>query len=184
VGLKHGKFLLIDNPLVNGNPYFNTDDKVIIRYLGDGTVFGFESRIISVTDIPCTMAYISYPNSIEEKSLRRSTRINTFLMGKVTFSEANVLGSGKPKKRESLILDLSIQGCMISVSEQFQEGHQVQIEFNLPNGKLVQIHDCVIRRVEKNKIDYFYGIEFINIDMQTSSVIEDFVKLCKVYSNK
>ena len=184
VGNKPGKFILIDNPLVNGLPLFKVGDKVVIRYLAEGIVFGFESGIISVINTPCTLAFLDIPSSIEEKSLRRSSRINTFLFGKITFSGTDILGAEKLKTKEVMILNLSSEGCMISVSEDFSQGEKVQLNFDLPNGKKVQISNCVVRRIEKSKKDFFYGVEFVNLDLDSKTSIEEFVELCRSYPNR
>jgi c-di-GMP-binding flagellar brake protein YcgR len=181
VGFKMGKYVIIDNPLVNGEPVLNAGDTGIVRYLDDGTVYGFESVILSIITFPSCLAFMKFPASIEEKALRKSIRVNTMIAVKVYLAKENIIPIDKPRSREGIIVNLSDTGCLLSFSEDLVSGNEMKLEMDLPNVGQMVIPKCVVRRVDKNKNGNMYGLEFMSLELSKKDTLTDFVSFCMSY---
>ena len=181
VGFKLGKYVILDNPLVNGIPLLDAGDTGIVRYLDDGTVYGFESEILSTIKMPTCLAFMRFPASIEEKSLRKSSRVNTMIGAKICLLKENNVPTDKPRFRDGLVVNLSENGCLLSFSEELESGEQMKLELDLPNVGTMVIPKCIIRRVEKSRNGNMYGLEFVGLELSKKDTISDFVSFCMTY---
>ena len=108
VGLERGKYLIIKTPKITG---FTNDIyaglPIIVRYLFQGTVFGFKSRILGQVLSPITLLLLEFPESVESHNLRTHQRCECYIP--VHFSMGNGMMPG-------VLVDVSAGGCRVWVS--------------------------------------------------------------------
>ena len=104
IGMETWEYLIIKAPvgyagirnlMVEGN-------KVVVRYVQEGTVYGFEAYIKCVIDKPTSLLVIDYPRSVEEKSLRKSERKDCYITCMIDIDG---------KESEGALVDISKAGC-------------------------------------------------------------------------
>lgn len=152
-------------------------NKIGVRYLDRGTVFGFESELIADAQ-NLSALFISYPLRIVRKDLRRSRRMGCYLPAKVLRHNQDS-GENEPFG-DGVIVDISRTGCGLTAlrgsnSDVFvgvQVGDTVILNFQLPgtdddtaiNGKVKSVQ----RDTEKTKV----GIAFETEENLDTKVIE------------
>ena len=72
--------------------------------------------------------------------------------------------------------NISVSGMLIETDRAISRGNKVSLSFYFRLNKIT-IDGEVVRKKEKVKNFYQYGIRFISIDGQSRSLIEDFVKI-------
>ena len=85
----------IRNKMVEGN-------KVIVRYVNEGNIYGFEAFILAVIDKPTSLLVIDYPNAVAEKTLRKSERKDCYITCMVEIDGRDTEGA---------LVDISTTGC-------------------------------------------------------------------------
>lgn len=85
----------IRNKMVEGN-------KVVVRFIQEGSIYGFEAYILAVIDKPTSLLVIDYPTKVEEKSLRKAERIDCYIP--CTLEIEN-------QESEGALVDISVGGC-------------------------------------------------------------------------
>jgi c-di-GMP-binding flagellar brake protein YcgR len=77
---------------------------VIVRYLIDGSVYGFRSRVIQAIIKPFRLVFIEYPSELELYKLRTCERIDLFIKAGLSIHDMTLSG---------VIVDLSCGGCLM-----------------------------------------------------------------------
>ena len=85
----------IRNKMVEGN-------KVVVRYVQEGSVYGFEAYILGVLEKPVSLLVIDYPRAVEEKTLRKTERRDCYIIC--------TLGMDG-EESEGVLVDISATGC-------------------------------------------------------------------------
>ncbi|NQU41689.1 flagellar brake protein [bacterium] len=76
VGARDPHFLLIEVPNSNAQTFFFTaNEKCIVRFMSQGSVFGFRAKVVKTISDPFTMLILQYPNEYEEITVRNSRRV-------------------------------------------------------------------------------------------------------------
>jgi len=136
IGLVPSEFIIIKAPightgirekLIAGN-------KVTVRYIQHGHVYGFESFVIDLITKPKTMLVIDYPTKVATASIRKSARHDCYIP-----CSLNIEG----KEYQATIMDFSYKGCRCLLSglpEQLErkiEGDALDatLKFDAPNDK-------------------------------------------------
>ena len=113
----------IRNKLVEGN-------RIVIRFIQEGSVFGFDAYILAVIDKPTTLLVIDYPRKIEEKSLRVAKRLDCYIPCTLLIDQQQTEGS---------MVNISTGGCRFVVASQYgsarkspEKDNNVVIVFDSP----------------------------------------------------
>ena len=187
IGWKSPDILLIGMPILNG-VYVNlqTNCICIIRYIYRGVAYGFESKVIKNINIfPLPILYISYPEVIEEISLRKHKRIDTQIPAQITkILSGNNYNITNDCNINGDILDISIGGCLMTVTsnQNFDIDNQVFITFKFPHNKETLIQHCYIRRIQKVSDNCLLGMQFIDIPEETKKKITLFQEALNNYN--
>jgi c-di-GMP-binding flagellar brake protein YcgR len=103
VGMERGLYLISRIPQMPGlKAKLGKEDQVIVRYLYEGTAYGFRSMLLGVTNEPFRLAFLSYPENIEVVNLRTQERVSCFFPAVLSLNESSW---------EGVILDVSPGGC-------------------------------------------------------------------------
>lgn len=127
VGLDPGRFIILTKPVTLSPAVVKTSlipgSELLVRYLYDGTVWGFKSRLIQVLSGNVQVIFVEYPQDIENYELRRAERVETYLPCRLAQGEQAVDG---------LVLDLSEAGARVSYKSDLEIGRnpgcEVQIQ--------------------------------------------------------
>jgi c-di-GMP-binding flagellar brake protein YcgR len=77
-------------------------NQVKIKYLFDGKIFEFTSKLIEITSNPVKLLVLEYPASIDKKEFRSQKRINCFISAKIKVHN---------EIRDGVIKSISKRGC-------------------------------------------------------------------------
>ena len=106
VGVERDAYLIVKTPNMPGiGNKITAGDTVIVRYLSEGSVFGFESVIEGSIVRPARLIFIKYPKFVECKSIRRFKRISCNIPATGDINGAEFKG---------MIVDISKGGCRFS----------------------------------------------------------------------
>ena len=120
LGVSEGSFILIQQPAsATARSQILTTNYIILRYMYDGTVWGFKTRIIKVLDNPFPLVFLAFPGTIERHSLRACERADVLIQSEFSFSGLVF---------KAVIRDLSCSGCRLVISPQESQ--------NLPLGDM------------------------------------------------
>lgn len=107
LGGRHYEFLIVSLPSTPGLlKYLLPHTMIEISYMSEGSVNSFRAEILSHSNRPSLVLYISYPDRVRIKETRRHRRITCALP--VTLHSAKGDASG-------MILDLSMGGCRLAL---------------------------------------------------------------------
>jgi hypothetical protein len=148
IGWSPPEILITTLPLDSRMLIIPTGTELIVRYLLDGAVYGFMTRLMHKQQEPYGMWILDYPEVVEVKNLRRSPRIPLYL-------KADAEGS-----KEWEMLDISNFGaCLAAPDEQFV-GDVVILTFALPDGAMIEKLRCSIVRVNASQQESIVGVQF------------------------
>lgn len=111
IGFKPGGYLVLEKPpgadAVEGPLALKDGDSLVIRFLKDGSIFGFRTPVLSTLSFPYKLLFVAYPVDVVKHSLRSSPRLQTHLpcygvVGGRMFSRA-------------FIRDFSATGCQLRI---------------------------------------------------------------------
>lgn len=177
VGIDPGKFLLIKTPQVvtdgNVGKELTHGDKVIARYLYNGAVVGFESKLIDDISSSIKLLIIEYPKSVENFDLRSKKRIHCLLPAGSDFNGEKMNGG---------IIDLSEGGCRYqikTVNGQKLPGIQVDDQMTLFGRFPGKTENCEIpgkvRHVILDDQKKLFGIQYIDMSPEIKSIIQEYI---------
>jgi len=151
VGYISQEYVIIKTPRINGMlANYGTAKTVVVRYMMRGSVYGFQANVLRALGPPFFITFLSYPESIEEVSLRRSPRVDMV----IPFDR-----TGGDPLRESII-NLSATGALLKMKEVFKLEDQIAISFVLPNSEPINGIGCIVKRVEIAHDKVLVGVQF------------------------
>jgi Tfp pilus assembly protein PilZ len=143
-----------------------TSTELIVRYLLDGAVYGFVTRLIHKQQEPYGMWILEYPEVVEIKNLRRSPRIPLYL--KIRTADGT----------EWEMLDISHQGACLAVSDEQFVGDDVTLTFTLPDGNPVDGLKAKIMRVNYSQHESIVGVQFDEHDTANLAKVKQYMDEC------
>ena len=182
IGWDEGGCLMIEQPVRGGSGVqLNKDLAVVGRGMDDGRVVGFKSTVLFQAVQPFRILFLSYPEQIEEISLRKSERIN---------ATVDVLLSARKHPYEELkankdaprgtIKNISIGGCSISCPFRFEVNMPIFISGELPNGKTLDNVMGFVKNVTRDQSANLYGIQFEERGGSTDGLTEFVMLAAKI----
>ncbi|MBN1240641.1 MAG: flagellar brake protein [Gammaproteobacteria bacterium] len=111
IGFKPGGYLVLEKPpgadAVEGPLALKDGDSLVIRFLKDGSIYGFRTPVLSTLSFPYKLLFVAFPVDVVRHSLRSSPRLQTHLpcygqIGGRMFSRA-------------FIRDFSATGCQLRI---------------------------------------------------------------------
>ena len=175
VGFEPGAYLIATTPNVPGiRSLLPPHESVLIRYIHQGEVFGFQTGVIGAITSPFQLVFLACPAKVERINLRKASRIDCHIPATLTTGGRAVTG---------MILDISTGGCRFSVrtqsdGEPLQIALEAEVSISFPllgqegsatvHGKVKNIHQDGDRMVS--------GILFSDLDPAVSKRIADYVQ--------
>jgi len=137
-------FPLAENRVVRTSP----DTEIIVRYLLDGTIYGFTTRMIHKQSDPFPMWVLNYPTFVQMKTLRRSPRIQVTLPVEIDNGES------------CHTIDISAHGALLSIAGKISMGDKIVINFTLPNGEQINHLGADVVRIQASRDETLAGVNF------------------------
>ena len=157
-----GKFIIIRTP----SPYQLIEHKLtrgrefIIRYIFDGTVFAFQTKLFESIMQPARLLFLEYPKIIQKNELRDQKRSKCFIPIKISLTG---------EENRGVLLDITMEGCFCKISKKENNG---LISFKIDDEILLlckfpgikgQVQICgIVKNLRKNKQELELGINFHN----------------------
>jgi hypothetical protein len=174
VGLKANEYFIASQPssysmikhkLFRGNP-------MVIKYLHNGTVYAFPTKIIEIIDKPVQLILFLYPKFLQSQSIRSYRRNDCLIPAKIMMNGL---------EREGIIKDLSEEGCGCSFK------YHVNQKYRLKTGAGITLY-CqfpgkegnieltgVIQNIRKEGANEIIGIKFENLSDLSNTIIYDYL---------
>jgi len=158
VGLSEYNYLILEIPLVIGHrARYVPGATVIVKFVNEGTVYGFYSEILQVHYEPAPIMYLKYPNEVESFEFRAHKRFVCKTPARMFNDEAHY---------HCLIDDISSGGCSLTVHQSSlkEEEHisldeKARLVFNLSGLGEIELMCTVRSMLQEDKI-LSYGVEF------------------------
>jgi len=158
VGLSEYNYLILEIPLVIGyRARYTPGSTVIVKFVKDGTVYGFYSEILQVHYDPAPVMYLKYPSEIESFEFRAYKRFVCKIPARMYNDTAHYY---------CLINDISSGGCNLTVhqcelagDDHIQAKENTRIMLNLYGLGELEL-DCLVRSVNQEGEVLSYGVQF------------------------
>ena len=104
IGHEPSEFLIVRTPIgyVGVRRNLFEGNKVTVRYIHHGNVYGFESFILTLVNKPKSLLFLDYPTKVAQVSLRKNERYDCYIPCVANFDN---------KEEKATIMDLSLTGC-------------------------------------------------------------------------
>lgn len=177
VGMELDQYLILRTPgalsSMTARPDLLPGIPVIVRYLYEGTVFGFESGLIKAIATPRRLLFVEYPRKTEIHDLRAHKRVDCLLPAS---------SAGRGGETAGTVLDLSGRGCRyVAKATQdrplppFQIGDKLDLRLQFPGIAEDQGVSGVIRNMNKDISQTSLGIQFKDMRSPVRKLIADFI---------
>ena len=173
IGMDAGAYLILQpqNPAKLIDQVFKGKE-VVVRYLSDGAVFGFESKVIDFMLQPARLLFLTYPSKVQSCEIREHKRYDCLY-------DAQLVLAGAP--RRGVVANISMGGCQF-VTEDLDEEQTAHIKvedgvtlsFQPPAGVPVESLAGEVRNVKRsNGSRSEIGIRFINLQGDKRNALVD-----------
>lgn len=158
-------FSMIKHKLFPGNP-------MVIKYLYNGTVYAFPTKIIDILDKPVPMVLFVYPKFLQSQTIRSYRRNDCLIPVKVVVNNF---------ERHGIIKDLSEEGCGCSFKYQFNSkvklrtGSTITLYCQFPGREGNVELTGVIQNLRKEGANEILGLKFENLPEQSNAIIYDYL---------
>ncbi|MGA1875719.1 MAG: flagellar brake protein [bacterium] len=179
LGWKRGVTIIVEMPLLNG-VYVSlaTGCECIVRYIYNGTAYGFETVVLkSLNDPNVPLLYLAYPQKVEKIGLRRHQRVEMYLPIHI-----EIQGESQSQELEGNILDLSVGGCLFEITSQVDFNVKLEakiiISFSLPNAEQYPIKvQAIVKRIHIISNSTKVGIQFFDLSPEALAKIRNFCEM-------
>ena len=181
IGMERNKFLISKIPRIPGvGEHLYTDKGVTVRYLHEGNVYGFETKILSVAMAPFRLLFLQYPYMLETLNLRNSQRLDCYLPASIKLGEEWVVG---------LILNISAGGCQLALEAKKGQklppvtaDDQIMLEFKMFGTEQPIMIGGMARNVNLSNTNRLtMGVKFDDLSEYAEKIISDYLRSVAEY---
>lgn len=175
VGLERGRHIMFRTPrrsMGNGvYDYLYSGNQAVVRYLSDGNIWAFDTKIQSYMVKPHPLVFADYPEAVHAHSLRKEHRIECYFPATLMLENARWQG---------MIQDLSRTGCGLAfevgaIRQLPQVGDELLLDCPLFGAVGHDRVHCDVRRVGTDKNTVSIGVTFSNLAESVDHWIRDYV---------
>ncbi|MFU2208557.1 flagellar brake protein [Solidesulfovibrio sp. C21] len=177
VGHQRGRFVIVQMPSATETsrdalyPMLYPDNTVIARYLHEGAVVGFSSRLIKYIQIPFPLVFLTYPANLESRDLRKHKRITCCLPGCMKHGDVTVAG---------LLRDVSISGCQFSFPREAAAPEPaidavVELSCELIGSSAKATLPCAVKRVLPSARRVDIGLKFKEVPQEIREALAGYL---------
>jgi hypothetical protein len=179
IGIDADRILIVKTPTMSQiggiNVKLFAGNRVVVRYVFAGRVFGFETAIVEAITSPLRLLFLAYPKVVTARNIRSNPRVNTSLPAKLKAGEAGA---------DATVTDISISGCQLEMrrdslppSLKLDVDAEIDLTLQLPGvaGDL-QIRGK-LRSFRRGERKLEAGISFGALEEQVQLALDSYVKL-------
>ena len=172
VGMERNKFIIITPPQNYDEIKDKLDSEIVIKYLFEGSVYAFKSRIIEIADQKIKLFILEYPKSIQTHEVRSVKRKACMLPATFQVNE---------KQEDGVLKDITEKGCSLffpytkEAESLFNVDDQIVLHCQFPGvGEKIEILGTIknARLQKKHKI---LGIAFDEIKDDNKDIIKQYL---------
>lgn len=142
---------------------FTIGERVIIRTIRGGRIWGFETFIIDMNERPVPIVFLAPPKDVETVSLRKTDRLNVFIPADLR-THVSDEGSSNTLLIKATILNLGSGGCRVFTKTRIPSDSSINISFLLPGDKNVILISGTVLDTYQNKSIFGQRIKFFNVE--------------------
>lgn len=177
IGMVRGQFFIVRIPRIPGlNDYLYVDKRVTVRYVHEGHIFGFESKVLFNQSAPFKLLFLKYPDSVETLNLRKCQRVDCYVPVRIGVEEEE-----QYNEYQGMMLNLSCGGCQVVIDAEHEAlpnlsvDDEITVSFTLFNSsKNISIKGGAKNlNISKNRM--FLGAMFHELDEQSRADVDTYV---------
>lgn len=163
---KYGNMSLIRAKLLKGN-------RIVVRFIEEGTIYGFEAEILGAMNDPVKLIIVSYPKIVSQYELRGKKRYECIIPG-MLHQEGN--------QYAAVMTDVSEQGCSITIKVRdirsmpaLSIGDQVTFHFMIPGSENKLFLSGEVKNLNQGHARTILGIIFLNVTEDLKAVLDRYI---------
>ncbi|MBF0100393.1 MAG: flagellar brake protein [Desulfobacterales bacterium] len=174
VGMITNEYLIISppNPLSSIKPKLFPGNIVVIKFLFNGNIYVFKTKIIEYISKPQKLVFLEYPSEMIQKNIRSVPRTSCYIPCNIKFKRAVHIG---------VITDISENGCgncikVLPVNRNFIpiKEDQVQLECQFFGAMDEFEIKGSVRNIQKKGAKYIVGIRFESVNGEVFNRIKKY----------
>jgi len=177
VGWQEGQFLLLTQPQEGtAAAQLASGEKVVLRYVLGGEVFGLRTQVIRLQYQPVPLLFVTFPNEIENVPLRAATRVSVRLPTVVSWLPSDLPPSGVDV---GVLRDVTPDGALLHVTlaeAKALKGRSLHVTFALAMDEEIRVNAQVHNHVRSGE-NHKLGIGFNWSNPEDQEKLRIFCKL-------
>ncbi|MBI2412536.1 MAG: flagellar brake domain-containing protein [Deltaproteobacteria bacterium] len=181
VGGEHRRYLIVKLP--GEDLGFGVESlkgsRMIIRYLFKGSIYGFKSEVVNTLASPSRLAFVAYPEKVEEFKVRNTPRYECILPGSAELGSEAI---------EIVVIDISLKGCraIINTGElrdrekalgALDVGKELVVSVQLPGAEERLHFHCEVKNHSRDSERVVVGLLFNESDNRSEGRLSSFLNL-------
>ena len=181
VGKEEGRYLIIKIPVLeNSEDIFVKDKELVVRYVHQGSIFGFRSSIMFALPGHFNVAFVQFPKKIEDYNLRSFKRFDCYLPVRL---EVMTSHQDRQLRFQGVIGDISKGGCKATVDlkelewvkEPLKIKSVVEMFISLPGVEGELLLQGAVRSMSQDSEALSLGIQFVDLGSRTQAQLNKFI---------
>ena len=159
-GWVKGAFVLATSPHLRKVELSSNDD-CVIRFLKEGSAFGFQTAMLIKQQYPLPLIFLKYPEDVISMPFRKTKRVKTNIQAKLLKQK----GEKEFITDDARIVDISETGCLLEISASKFNETEVNSNYFLTFmilDKSLEI-DSLVKSHNICKGNYLLASEFFNL---------------------
>ncbi|HIJ90094.1 MAG: flagellar brake protein [Desulfobulbaceae bacterium] len=159
---------MVDNYIITKvpKPYsliqhkFFTGNDIIVRYLFEGVVYAFQTKMMTITTEPAPLMFLEYPKIVQKEELRAQKRSGCFLPAQINKTD---------KTNNGVVLNVSTKGCRCIIQKlnngkilSLSIDDELSLELKFPGIKKTVHFVGIVKNLYKNNDETDIGISFVS----------------------
>lgn len=149
------------------------NETLSLRFIHDGTVFGFITEVITTTVRPAFMLFCTFPDSLEQIDLRRHQRLNCLLpaVAHTSIGEYRCILQDLSHGGAKLVFETKSTDAL----RQIEAGTNILLDFTLFVGESEVPVPSVVRSVSLDGLKMYMGIQFLDLPDRLRKEMADYI---------
>ena len=152
-------------------------NQITVRYVYEGSVFGFQTKLIEALFMPKRLLVLEYPEVIAQHDLRSEKRINCFLPA---------ITKIKDKETHGIIEDINQNGCRLLIKgvkdrklPPVQMDDQITLRCQFPGEPDEHVASGIVKNIKRDSQEMALGIQFRKMTDNLFDIISLYISSIK-----
>ncbi len=188
VGREEGRYIILKIPSLLKNPaeILTKGKEVTVRYVHQGSVYGFRTPIVFVEFEPLNIFFVKFPRTIEDHNLRTHKRFECSLPARLEF--LNQRHKNRKLQFRGFVGDISKGGCRATIKYDKQEWGDgppqiqsiVEIYLALPGVEGELYLKGSLRSLIQDDCRLTLGVQFAELTGKSQAQLEKFLAINRI----